>query len=436
MSKTLNTVGGGAKGLFASIFATGVAQSDTVTLTTPSGKVKSGKWATQDSIEGFLFEKISEYGTYTITATRDGMTATGEVSVEVVKQYTVTLSYPHIYGVHWDGTSTTKLTRTDMASGFTDPVPYVAGATSYGSPFDNLQPWAGMVRVTDPEAGELVAIPKFWYKFTKSGNTLKLQIAPEKIDDFYVSPAHADRGDGKGERDIVYVGRYHCHTSNYKSQTGGKPKASITRSAARSDIHNLGTTIWQFDLAMRQTIHMLYLVEFANWDSQTKIGYGCGNNSATENMGATDGMSYHTGTKQSSRTTYGVGVQYRYIEGLWDNVHDWMDGCYYNSNGLNIIMNPNNFSDSANGTLVGKPSFGYPTVMSVADASGVQWMYPTTANGSSNTYIPDNWNFNASNPCLRCGGRYDQDLSYGLFYVSCSSTSNSYSVGCRLQKLP
>lgn len=33
------------------------------------------------------------------------------------------------------------------------------------------------------------------------------------------------------------------------------------------------------------------------------------------------------------------------------------DGCYYNSNGLNVISNPNNFSDSANGTLVGTPSF-------------------------------------------------------------------------------
>lgn len=357
-------------------------------------------------------------------------TAPSDVSVPVTAKFVT------IYGVQWDGTSTTAMSRTDAAAGFTDPVPAVNNGSG-SSPFDNLQPWAGMVRVSDSEAGELVAIPKFYYKWTKSGNTLKLQIADGQVDGFYVSPAHADRGDGKGERDIVYVGRYHCHTSNYKSQTGGKPKASITRSAARSGIHNLGATIWQFDLAMRQTIQMLYLVEFADWNSQTKIGYGCGNNSATENMGTTDGMSYHTGTKQSSRTTYGVGVQYRNIEGLWDNVYDWMDGCYYNSNGLNIIMNPNNFSDSANGTLVGKPSSGYPTVMSVADASGVQWMYPTTANGSNTTYIPDYWNFFASYPCLLCGGNYVQNLYLGLFYVYYNSSSNSYAdIGCRLQKLP
>ncbi len=102
-----------------------------------------------------------------------------------------------------------------------------------------------MVRVTDAVAGELVAIPKFWYKWTKSGNSLKLQIADKETVGFHVSPAHADRGDGKGERDIVYIGRYHCNTNNYKSQSGVKPKANITRSTARTSIHNLGSNIWQ-----------------------------------------------------------------------------------------------------------------------------------------------------------------------------------------------
>lgn len=360
-------------------------------------------------------------------------------SVPAEEKVAVTAKFVTIYGVQWDGTSTTTLSRTDAAAGFTNPAPAVNNGNG-SSPFDNLMPWAGMVKEQDGAAGTLVKIPKFWYKFTKSGNTLKLQIADGQVDGFYVSPAHADRGDGKGERDFVYVGRYHCHTSNYKSQTGGKPKVSITRSAARTGIHNLGATIWQFDLAMRQTIQMLYLVEFADWNSQTTIGGGCSettsSSSAVFNMGKTDAMTYHTGTVSNAHNAYGV-CQYRWIEGLWDNCYDWMDGCYYNSNGLNIILNPNNFSDSANGTLVGKPSSGYPTVMSTAVQGGVQWMYPTTANGSNTTYVPDNWNFSASYPCLRCGGDYNQYLDRGLFCVyfySASSTDGN--IGCRLQKLP
>lgn len=42
---------------------------------------------------------------------------------------------------------------------------------------------------------------------------------------------------------------------------------------------------------------------------------------------ATNAGTYHTGTTAANRTTYGY-TQYRYIEGLWDNVYDWMDGCY------------------------------------------------------------------------------------------------------------
>ena len=236
---------------------------------------------------------------------------------------------------------------------------------------------------------------------------------------------------------MVYVGRYHCHTSNWKSQTGGKPKADITRSSARSSIHNLGSTIWQWDWAMDWTIKMLYLVEYADWNSQTKIGYGCGNNSSTENMGQTDGMTYHTGTKQSSRTTYGVGVQYRHIEGLWDNVYDWVDGCYYNGNGLNIILNPNNFSDSSGGTSIGTPSNGYPSALDIKTGLSNQWPLPTAASGSDSTYVPDNWDFNASYPCLLVGGNYSQSLYRGLFCVYCNTASDaSASIGCRLMKLP
>lgn len=382
---------------------------------------------------------VSETGVYTLKANKDGEEAEDTATItEDGQTVNVTLAYRHIYGVEWDGTSTTVWSRTDDAAGFANPTPYKAGASSYGSPFDNLLPWSGMVRSTDPEAGEVVAIPKFWFKWTKNGNGLKLQIADKATEGFYVSPAHANRGDGKGERDVVYIGRYHCHTSNYKSQTGGKPKANITRSAARSGIHALGSTIWQSDIQMRMTLWMLYLVEFADWNSQKTIGKGCGNNSATENMGYTDNMPYHTGTTQSSRDTYGLGTQYRNIEGLWDNVYDWGDGCYYNSDGLNIIMNPASFSDSSGGTAVGVPSSGWPSAFAVSDKNGLEWcIYPTATGGSENDYSSDDWNFSASYPCLFFGGYYLQNGNFGLFFVSYNAASvASANIGCRLQKLP
>lgn len=352
------------------------------------------------------------------------------------KTCAVTVEAPKIYGASWDGTSTTKWTRTDAAASFTDPVPAVNNGNG-SSPFDNIQPWAGMTK-SNRTGGVMVSIPKFWYKITQNGAGMKVQIANQATAGFSVSPAHMNRGDGKGERDVVYIGRYHCHTSDYKSKTGGKPKASVTRSAARTAIHNLGTNIWQMDFAMRFTIWLLYIVEFADWNSQAKIGYGCGNNSGTENMGYTDAMTYHTGTKLSSRTTYGLGTQYRWIEGLWDNVLDWMDGCYYNSNGMNVILNPNSFSDSANGVSIGTPSSGWPSAFSVKSVSGAfPTFIPTAASGSESTYSCDSWGFSASGPCLCVGGYYGQSTYRGLFFVVYYGVSSSGAgIGCRLQELP
>lgn len=387
---------------------------------------------------GTLNMKVTYEGELTITATDGTSIATKKVTTSVgTWSYNVALNFTTgIYGASWDGTSTTSWTRTDDAEEYVDPVPYVAGATNYGSPFDENLPWSGMVKSTR-NGNVVVAIPKFWYKITQEGAGMTIKISDHAETGFSVSPAHMDRGDGKGERDVVYVGRYHCNAS-YKSAAGSAPVANITRSAARTSIHNTGSTIWQMDLATRFTLWLLYIVEFADWNSQAKIGYGCGNNSGTENMGYTDSMPYHTGTTRASRTTYGLGTQYRNIEGLWDNVYDWIDGCYYNSNGLNIIKNPSSFSDSSGGTSVGTPSNGWPAAFSVKNVNGTYIMFiPSATGGSESTYSCDNWVFGASYPCLYVGGDYGQNGVHGLFFVNYDTATSAYAnIGCRLLELP
>lgn len=439
---------GGTEGQILTKTATGAEWDDAplgfapqVIVTAPTGSTVTltNGTTTLTAVEsgGTWTFDIPNYGVWTVTATLGADTASGTVSIIEVKQYTMTLAFVHIYGVSWDGSSTTAWTRTDEAAGFTDPVPYVAGASSYGSPFDNLLPWSGMTRVTDSEAGEMVRIPKFWYKITQSGNGLKIQIADKETDGFSVSPAHMDRGDGSGERDYVLIGRYHC-ASDYKSKTGVSPYNNQTRATFRSGISALGSKVWMADWAMRFTLFLLYLVEFADWNTQAKIGKGCGNNSGVQSMGYTDSMPYHTGTTQSSRDTFGLGTQYRYIEGLWDNVRDWIDGCYNSSNGLMIILNPASGSDSSGGVSVGTPSNGYPSKFTKKDVSGTFPLFiPTEASGSDSTYSCDYWSFNASNPCVSVGGDYHQYTNYGLFYFNSNGVSyKGASIGSRSMKLP
>ena len=397
---------------------TGVATVGTINQTTGEVTINSVNDTTGTATITF---KVAEDSNYLAPANKTG---------------TVNAQFVTIYGVEWDWTSSgpTKGTRTDAAAGFGDPNPAVNNGTG-SSPFDNLMPWAGMVKETRA-GGVEVKEPKYWFKWTKTGKKLKLQIADGPVEGFHVDPVNMDRGDGLGELDFSYIGRYHCTSDNWKSETNKAQKCSITRSAARSGIHGLGANFWQIDFAQFWYVGMLFLVEFADWNGE-RIGRGCSASGSKENNGKTDAMQYHTGTTAANRDTYGF-TQYRNIEGWWDNVYDWMDGCYYNSNGLNVIKNPNQFSDSANGVLVGKPTDGYPSDFAIPTQSGLEWaLYPIAKAGSQTTYVPDYWYFYGSYPCLYHGGNCFQYLSHGPFYVYYSGASIAYDyIGCRLQERP
>lgn len=440
----------------------GIAKGDNTMSISPTSltlnsSAKSGKFTVNRKGSGVISATSSNTGVATVGAINQ---TTGEVTINSVndttgtatitfkvaedsnylapanKTGTVNAQFVTIYGVEWDWTSSgpIKGTRTDAAASFADPNPAVNNGNG-SSPFDNLMPWAGMVKETRG-GGVEVKEPKYWFKWTKTGKKLKLQIADGPVTGFHVDPVNMDRGDGLGELDFSYIGRYHCASGTYKSETNKAQQVSITRSAARTSIHNLGSNFWQIDFAQFWYVGMLFLVEFADWNGE-RIGRGCSANNSKENNGKTDAMQYHTGTTAANRDTYGF-TQYRNIEGWWDNVYDWMDGCYYNSNGLNVIKNPNQFSDSANGVLVGLPTGGYPSDFTIPTQSGLEWaLSPCAAAGSTTNYVPDSWGFSGSDPCLFHGGSYSQSQYHGPFYVYCYGTSGTYGfIGCRLQERP
>lgn len=379
---------------------------------------------------------INDAGEYTLK-----YTATDACGNSTVVERGLTVEAPPIYGAVWDGSSSPQWTRTQLAADFSDPQPAVNNGTG-SSPFDDIMPWSGMQIVEDAEAGTLVSIPKFYFKWIRDGLSMELQISPNQQDGFHVSPAHADRGDGVGERDVVYVGRYHCSATNYKSITGTLPKAEITRDAFRRNIHALGNTVWQYDFAMYWTIAMLYIVEFANWNSQSCIGYGCGNNSSTVNMGATDSMQYHTGTNVADRTTQGE-VQYRHIEGLWSNVLDFCDGIYFSDRDIYIVKNPSEFSDTSGGTNVGlraPNSRGVPEAFTAPTQSGYEYaLYPSSTFGTNYAeHVCDTCSYNSLSPTLMVGGDFEKSAQNGLFRMTASNNVSwaNINIGSRLQKLP
>lgn len=377
--------------------------------------------------------EVSRLGIWSITVNFGDRQVTKNLAVNEPRIYEFEILKFNIFGVKWNRTSTTRLDRTDGAANFVDPNPALNNGTG-SSPFDTIQPWAGMVRVEDKVAGTLVAIPKYYFKITDTDSEFGIQISPEKIDGFMVSPAHMDRGDGQGERDVVYVGRYICNSA-YTSKAKTSKQLNISRSQARSEIHSkLGSEYWQFDYATWWTINMLYLVEFADWNSQKVIGYGSSTNNTN---GFTDEMKYHTGTDKEVRTSYGY-VQYRNIEGVWNNPLYWVDGInkYGGSFYVSIVQSQfNDFNNSSYKAIGSYPSSGYITSVKQSENTETKWaIYPDKHGGDSDLYIPDY--MGGSDPCI-CTGGWTEEQESGLFqYYTTSSGYSTSNYGCRLIKLP
>lgn len=421
-----------------------VPQGSTYTLT--DGTTTYTGTSTGDAVMYYL----PNTGTWTASCTDGEQSASQAVTVSAYTAYTVDLSYVHVYGVIWDKTQTaTTLTRTDDAASFANPDPYVADGNHPGSsPFDNIWPWSGMVKETLLVGGmyaSLVKIPKFWYKIENTSNSLKIQIADDPKTGFKVSPAHRARNANETDRDYVYIGRYKCGSGIYGSLSDDDPVINLTRSSAREQIHNYnGQTIrdgvYQQDFAMFWTIRLLYIVEFANWDSQAVIGYGCGDNRSRQYTGASDSMPYHTGTMQKSRTTYGVGCQYRWIEDLWGNVGEWCDGIRFSGSDVYIIDDPANFSDTAGGVKIGTRPTSSGFISNLATGSGDHdWaLYPSAVSGGEQTYIADYCDYGSNGVTIYVGGYYYQDQHCGMFFLYGYYNTFNYGtyIGTRLMYLP
>lgn len=312
-------------------------------------------------------------GSWTVTAEKGTDTASQLVVISNPKQYQVVLTYPRVYGVSWHFGDSSAMTRTDDAAGFTDPQPYVLGASTVYSPFDNLMPWSGMVRVTDEVCGELVAIPKFWYKLdyivenvdgVEKNVGVNIKISPTEQQGFHVSPAHMPKTSDDTEHNVAYVGRYKC-ASDLKSKSNELPATYTSTTAANIKQIEINKT-FGYDFATWFTLLLLYLVEYADWDSQAKIGYG--GYVREEKSGYTDNMPYHTGTMRQTRESYGAGTQYRYIEGLWEQRFEFADGISTNNGRATIFGRYNSLTGESfdvTDVLFGITFGGYVTSLKI-----------------------------------------------------------------------
>ena len=424
----------------------------TITVTVDSGSTVTatlGSTVLTKTSTGTAVFMVGRAGTWAIKATKGDQTAEGTVSITASGQSkSLTLSYANVFGVVWDtSNSSTALTRltpsTDpyglvTRSVTTEPKPAV-GTGSGSSPFDSYAPWSGMKECNLDASGTVTAwkgdssfartnnytmvfVPEFYVAAKRNGTKQYFYVSDKPKTGMTKHP-----GSGK------YVGRYHMNSNGY-SATGYSPYVNMTRATARNKAKSVGSKFHLYDFATYCAIIFLYIVEFADWNCQNKIGSGHVNSSVASPTGRTDTMTYHTGRTNIDGAENQSNVQYRWIENLWGNVSQWVDG--FNANGTTAYYctDPSKYKDntSTGYTNIGKlPESGYIKDLTVTD-NGL--LIPKTNGGSETTYIPDYMWSSSGWRVLGVGGYWNDGTNAGLLYFNAgyaSSNSNS-SISARL----
>ena len=289
----------------------------------------------------------------------------------------------------------------------------------------------GAISYSEDDAGfsmtdydTVVYIPEFYYTAYKDTTNSKWlwAISPTPLTGYAKHP-----GSGR------YIGRYHTSGSSSAvySKSGVSPLVNTSQTNFRSYSKAKGAGWYMLDLASWSALQMLYLVEFANFDSQTTLGKGW-NTGSVGSMGGTDAAVYHTIKATGSHN------QYRWVEDPFSNVLDWVDG-FIGSRSAVYVGTDNSAFDGTTSKLtqaigIRLPSSNnYISGFGYADESA--WAFiPEAVSGSESTYVCDYaFSHSSASPlCVRGGYSGGSDCGLFCFDAGGSASSTGGYLGSRL----
>ena len=295
--------------------------------------------------------------------------------------------------------------------------------------FDSIYPWSDIITVDYNNSTK--QITAYYgdanFTFTGGSNIQVMTKIPEFYYKRYVSDGYEyiliskDNLDGFVKSDEFMIGRYTMSgsASGVYSRSGQAPFTNKIIAEFRGYARNLGNGWSQLDWHYF-LIQLLYLVEYADYNIQSKIGPGWTN-------------SGNTAAKNSV---------YRGIEDLYGNVWQFFDGINIKDYQAYINYTPSTYaSDVFDGDYQKLGYVDSSTSGSYITALGYDPKHPlvglpTDVNGSSSTYMTDYYWTNSGNRIALVGGGWNFDTCCGLWcwYASnASSTTYSY-FGARLLK--
>ena len=305
--------------------------------------------------------------------------------------------------------------------------------------------------LTGTDGQVMVQIPKFWYKYGYSGTTHTWEIASIPIDGFEVHPAFLKNG---AEVDYRYIGAYegsmydasatgmvasgsiatNMYASGDKlcSLSGEYPKTNETRAEFRAMGTARGTGWRQLDYDLASAVQLLYLVEYADFDSQSTIGEGrtqlsggswtagsyigqCGKSNGDGN-----------GTNNVEGNTNNAYMTYRGIENFFGNIWKFVDGININDNVPYVSNNDANWADdtATNYTDLGVTLHNGDGYQGTLEQINRGFLPASLTGGSSSAKITDYYYQNTGWRVFRLGGDAVSGSNAGVFYVIANDASS------------
>ena len=322
--------------------------------------------------------------------------------------------------------------------------------------------------LTGADGQVMVQIPKFYVKYVNVGNTIEWWISLYQLPGYSVHNAFIKDG---VEVSYRYIGAYegvlwdattdstyrdykagvtiNTSTDKLSSVSGFRPVTNITRAGARAMAARRGTGWRQQDYDLTNAIQMLFIVEYATFNSQSIMSgiinvtdWGTYNNYfPIVATGRGNAIGNATGQNAAAASTACATVaatgysKYRGISNFWGHIYKFVDGFNINAN---VPYVSNNSAVWIDDTSVGYDYLG--VTMPSSDGwqstlvNSARVMLPATVGAASTTKITDYYYQNTGWRVAFFGGDATDGASAGAFdwILDGGSGYASQAVGARL----
>jgi hypothetical protein len=274
---------------------------------------------------------------------------------------------------------------------------------------------------SDNDIKVMTYIPEFWAKRWQDNDYEYIQITNQATTGFIHIPSRR-------------VGRYTTGGSSSipTIKSGQAPLVNITLPNLRTAARSINTDIVLMDIWTWNILQILYLIEYASYNSQEKLGRGyVDSNSFALASGGCDSLGMTSGCVTNDGKH---AVIYRGIENFFGNIYQWLDGVNFIGRQGYVCTN---YTQYASNTTTNYTQLGYicPSsnnyITSLGyDSNNSLIMIPSAVGSTDSTGVTDYyWGSNSGNRVSMVGGYWDFGSQAGSFVLDAGLDSSYASSG-------